>query len=177
MPDTPDDHADGAAGAAVPAPPASNAIVPAKEVERGDFIETFNVREHGRRYEVAANAVANKAMMQINVAKLRSLAERAIKPYLENPELPVGPKELKILVESAETIERMADAAYSNTKQGNLANALEKLVFAAAKGGAQGAGAGTSGDMPQNRLARMKRLIGKAKPVIQEAEIVEEEAP
>lgn len=178
MSGTPDDHAGGAAGAAVPAPtpPASNAVVPTKEVERDSFIDTFTVREKGRRYEVAANAIANKAMMQINVAKLRVLAERAIKPYLENPDIPISPKELKILTESAEVIERMAEAAYSNSKQGTLANALEKLVFAAAKGGAQGALPRSSGDHPQNRLTRMQQLIGKAKPV-QEAEIVEEEAP
>lgn len=169
------------AGAVVPNPdvpptaPTSTALTTPKEVDREQFIDTFTVREKGRRYEVAANAIANKAMMQVNVAKLRVLAERTLEAYLKDSTTPVTPKELKIMTESIEVIERMAEAAYSNSKQGNLANALEKLVFAAAKGGAQGALPGYSGDHPRNRLARMQKLIGRAKPVVQEAEIVGEE--
>jgi hypothetical protein len=173
LPDEPE------AGAPVPKPDptppkeGSGAIVPAREVDREQFIDTFTVREKGRRYEVAANAIANKAMMQVNVAKLRVLHERAMKPYFDNPELPIGPKELKVLTESAEVIERMAEAAYSNSKQGNMANALEKLVFAAAKGAAAGSIPGSSGDHPLNRMSRMQALIGRAKPVVQEAEVVD----
>lgn len=138
----------------------------AKDVERESFVETFHVREKGRRYEVAANAIANRAMMQVNVAKLRSIGERALQPYLENPNLPISPKEFKILAEGVELVENLSAQAYSDSKTGgNLANALERLVYAAAKGAAQGVTTGTSGDTPDNRMRRMRNLIGKAKPV------------
>lgn len=145
------------------------------EVAHESFVETFVVREKGRRYEVAANAIANRAMMQVNVAKLRSIGERAIKPYLDNPDMPISPKEFKILAEGIELVEGLSSQAYSDAKGGNLANALEKLVFAAAKGGAQGATKGVqSGGSPENRMRRMKNLIGKDKSVTQEAELVED---
>jgi hypothetical protein len=150
-------------------------IVPTQpDVDRDTFVETFNVREKGRRYEVAANAIANRAMMQVNVAKLRVLAERAMKPFFDNPNAEIDPKELKTLVEGVQMIDEMSDRAYSASKgDGNLANALERLVFAAAKGGAQGANH-VGGNSPDARLRRLKNLVGKAKPVeIEPMEIVE----
>ncbi len=152
-------------------------IVPAHpDVDRDTFVETFNVREKGRRYEVAANAIANRAMMQVNVAKLRVLAERAMKPFFDNPEAPIDAKELKTLIEGIQMIDDMSTRAYSASKNdGNLANALERLVFAAAKGGAQGAKPGDN-HSPEARLRRLKGLVGKAKPVepeVAQMEIVE----
>lgn len=61
--------------AETPAP--TGAVVAAKDLERDSFVETFHVREKGRRYEVAANAIANRALMQMNVAKLRVLLPSA----------------------------------------------------------------------------------------------------
>jgi hypothetical protein len=150
------------------------------DVERESFVETFHVREKGRRYEVAANAIANRAMMQVNVAKLRSIGERALKPYLDDPTKEISPKEFKILAEGVELVENLSAQAYSDSKTGgNLANALERLVFSAAKGAAQGAStAGTSGNTPDNRMRRMRSLIGKAKPVTpapEETEVMEVE--
>lgn len=161
-------------GATPEAAPGSQLAVK-NEVEHDSFVETFTVREKGRRYEVAANAIANRAMMQVNVAKLRSIGERAIKPYLDDPTLPISPKEFKILAEGIELVEGLSSQAYSDAKGGNLANALEKLVFAAARGGAQGAanGAALGSNSPETRLKRMKSLIGKAKTVTPEMEIVE----
>lgn len=154
----------------------STAVAISTEVDRESFVETFNVREKGRRYEVAANAIANRAWCQINVAKLRTLGERAIKPYLDNPEMPISPKDFKTLVEGIQVVEDMAAQAYSDSKNtGNLANSLERLVYAAAKGAASGAQTPGS-HSPEARLNRMKNLIGKAKPVAQVAasmEIVE----
>lgn len=147
--------------------PAPNGTLAVRsEVAHESFVETFTVREKGRRYEVAANAIANRAMMQVNVAKLRVICERALKPYLDNPEMPIGLKDFKVLAEGVQLVEDLSTQAYSDAKSGgNLANALERLVFAAAKGGAQGAKPGTSGDMPENRMRRLAKLIGKAKPV------------
>lgn len=140
------------------------ALVVAKEVDRSEFVETFTVREKGRRYEVAANAIANRAMMQVNVAKLRNLFERALKPFEDNPDMIPSPSDLKRLADAAELIESMSSQAYSDAKGGTLANSLERLVYAAAKGGAQGAKPGDN-KSPEARLRRMTSLIGKAKPV------------
>lgn len=157
------------------APPSTVAV--AKDVDRESFVETFHVREKGRRYEVAANAIANRAMMQVNVAKLRSLGERVLKPYFDDPSLPISPKEFKIIVEGFDVAESMAERAYSDSKNtGNLANALERLVHAAAKGAAQGAVQG--GHSPDARMRRLKDLVGKAKtvsPALVEAEVMEVE--
>lgn len=149
----------------------------AKDVDRESFVETFHVREKGRRYEVAANAIANRAMMQVNVAKLRSIGERALKPYLDDPTKEISPKEFKILAEGVELVESLSARAYSDAKgEGNLANALERLVHAAAKGAAQGAVQG--GHSPDARMRRLKDLVGKAKtvsPALVEAEVMEVE--
>lgn len=156
-----------------PVTPPTGAIVPAREVDREQFIDTFTVREKGRRYEVAANAIANKAMMQVNVAKLRVLAERAMEPYLANPDMPVTPKELKIMTEAIDLIDNMGANAYSDSKGGGmLANSLERLVHAAARGAASGA-SGMPSPEAHSPEARMKRLnsIGRKKA---EKEIITE---
>ncbi len=144
-----------------PSPPTD--IVPAKEIERDSFVETFHVREKGRRYEVAANAIANRALMQMNVAKLRGLCDRVIKVYDDHPEQVPEPKELKILVEAFQTVDSMSDVAYSDKKTGGLANSLERLVYAATRGAAAGA---NDKKLPSHSPeARLKRLnsIGKKK--------------
>lgn len=150
-----------------PAPetPTPGTVVAAKDLERDSFVETFHVREKGRRYEVAANAIANRALMQMNVAKLRVLTERAMKPYLEDEKLVPSPKDLKTLVEAVQTVDAMSNDAYSDAKKGGaLANSLERLVYAATRGAAAGAGdsAKPGSNSPE---ARMKRLnsIGKKK--------------
>lgn len=146
---------------AIPAPADQPAVV-----DRSSFIQTFKVREGVNHYEVAANAVANKAMMQVNVAKLRDLAERAIKPYIDNPSFAPDAKSLKAIVDAFDTIEDLAARAYSDSKAGKNANMLERLVEAATRGAAEGAT-----KAPQNkfaeRLERMKRVGQKAAEAVQ----------
>lgn len=139
------------------------AQVTGASLERDQFVETFTVREKGRKYEVATNAVANRALMQMNVAKLRSLIERAIKPYEDHPELVPSPKDLKTLVEAVQTVDSMSDIAYSDKKAGGLANSLERLVYAATRGAAAGSSdskSTPSGNSPGERLKRLNN-IGK----------------
>jgi hypothetical protein len=79
--------------------------------------------------------------------------------------MPVSPKELKIMTEAIDLIDNLGASAYSDSKGGGmLANSLERLVHAAARGAASGAAGGAvSSHSPE---ARMKRLnsIGKKKP-------------
>lgn len=146
-------------------------------VERETFVETFTVREKGRRYEVAANAIANRALAQMNVAKLRVLLDRVMKQYEDNEKLVPGPKELKIIIEAHQVVDSMAEAAYSDKKAGGLANSLERLVYAATRGAAAGSGDARKYPPGSNSPeARMKRLtsIGKKSPPEQPAlEVVE----
>lgn len=134
-----------------------------REVEHKDFVETFTVREGGRRYEVAANAIANRAKMQVNVAKLRNLCERAIKPFEDNPELCPSAKDLKCIVDAVAIVEDMAALAYSdNKKGGQLANSLERLAYAVTRGAVEGAAQKTGDNhAPRARLNRLIR-IGKS---------------
>lgn len=146
------------------APATTGEIVAVKDIERDSFVETFHIREKGRRYEVAANAIANRALMQMNVAKLRVLIERAIKPYEDNPNLIPSPKDLKTLVEAVQTVDAMSSDAYSDAKKGGaLANSLERIVYAATRGAAAGVGDGKIDN--RSPEARLKRLnsIGKKK--------------
>lgn len=144
-----------------PDAPATGAII-----ERDTFIETFTVREKGRRYEVAANAIANRAYAQVNVAKLRSLIERVMKPYEDDPKLIPGPKELKVIVEAVQAVDAMANDAYSDKKAGGLANSLERLVYAATRGAAAGAGDAKKMDThgPEARLRRLNDIGKKQAP-------------
>lgn len=157
MGDTPDNLDDDAPEVPPPAVPA----VQAKEVQRSDFIETFNVREGANRFEVAANAVANRAMMQVNVAKLRKLCEQAMDVYLRDGLAPDS-KTLKTLVDAVATVDGMSDIAYGDGKAGKLGNSLERLVYATTRAAIDG-GAKLAGhsDSVQNRLQRLRR-IGKA---------------
>jgi hypothetical protein len=176
MGDQPPEEWEETAKAPVAPPPPPATLTVAKDVERDSFVETFHVREKGRRYEVAANAVANRAMMQVNVAKLRTLAERVIQPYLDNPAMPIGPKEFKLIADGFDLIENMSAAAYSDSKKGGtLANSLEKLVYAATRGAASGAMEKANSHSPEARMKRMQALVAKAKPVgpTKDAEIVE----
>lgn len=147
---------------ASPVEPVTTVAVPPagtpKEIERKDFIETFTVREKDKLYEVAANAVANRALMQINVAKLRQMCERTMDVYLKD-NLPVDSKTLKTIVEAVSTVEEMSDAAYGDGKAGKLGNALERLVYATTRAAIDG-GAKLAGNNAEARLLRLKR-IGK----------------
>ena len=60
-----------------PTPTSAGTVAVRSEVQRDEFVETFTMREGDTRTQVAVNAVANKALMQLNVAKLRALVERA----------------------------------------------------------------------------------------------------
>lgn len=159
-----------------PQPPA----VVKGEIERGQFIETFDLREGSMRLKVPANAIAARAQAQMNVGKCQAFFERAIKFYEDNPKEIPSPKELKILVEAASTINDMAAQAYSNTlkgKGGDLANALERMVFAATAGAAAGSQKGLTTEQfdshsRESRMARMMQ-VGKAN----EAKVVEKVPP
>lgn len=147
-------------------PPSTALSVPAKEVERDTFVDTFIVREKGRRYEVAANAVANRALMQINVSKLRALFERAMKPYEEDEKMCPTPKDLKMLADAAALIEGMSNDAYSDkAKTGGLANSLERLVHAATRGAVEGAMKPGMNHSPEARLRRLNSIGKKVTPV------------
>lgn len=153
------------------APTPDGAQLPAvrNEVDKEAFVETFTVREKGRRYDVAVNAVAAKAQMQVDIGKLRAIAERALEPYLDG-KVVASPKELKILAEAVQAINDMMNTAYSKAEGGSMANALERLVYAAAKGGASGIQTKNTHDSADLRLKRLS-AIGKAKVV--EAEVLE----
>jgi hypothetical protein len=141
------------------------ALAVPKEIERESFVETFHVREKGRRYEVAANAIANRALAQMNVAKLRGLCDRVMKSYDDNPEAVPEPKELKIIVEAFSTVDAMAEAAYSDKKAGGLANSLERLVYAATRGAAAGANdKKLPSHSPEARLKRLNSIGKKSAP-------------
>lgn len=134
-----------------------------REVEQKDFVETFTVNAHGKKYEVAANALANRAMMQVTVAKLRSLCERALKPFDDEEIIPT-PKELKVLTEAVSLVNDMSEAAYGDTKKGgNLANALERMAYGMTRGAVEaGKAHSQSPEAKLNRLENMKR-VGSAR--------------
>lgn len=146
-------------------PPAVQPPAVIREVNKADFVETFTVRDHGKRYEVASNAIANRAMMQVNVAKLRDLCNRALKPFEDNPELCPSPKDLKAIVDAVSIVEDMSAGAYSDSKKGgNLANSLERLAYAVTRGAVDGAAAPHGHNhSPKARLNRLIRIGRSAK--------------
>lgn len=130
-----------------------------REVEKGAFVETFTVKDHGKKYEVAANALSNRAMMQINVAKLRSLCEKTVKLY-DDAGIAPSPKELKAIVDAVSMVEDMSIVAYGDPKKGErMGNALERLAYGLVRGAVDGAKAPGS-HSPEARLNRLKQ-IGK----------------
>lgn len=136
------------------APPDAQPPAVIREVEHRDFVETFTIRENGKKYEAAANALANKAKMQVNVAKLRALGEKVIAPFMEEGATPPTPKEFKIIAESFAVIDGMAESAYGDSKGGNkLANALERLAYGMTRGAMDGARI-----RYDNNAAKVKRL-------------------
>lgn len=150
---------------AVQTPPDVQPPAVIREVEHRDFVETFTVREEGKRYEVAANAIANRAKMQVTVAKMRDLCARAIKPFFDNPELAPSPKDLKAIVDAVAIVEDMAIMSYSDSKKGgNLANSLERLAYAVTRGAVEGAAQKTGDNhAPRARLNRLIRIGKSAK--------------
>lgn len=149
-----------------PTPTSAGTVAVRSEVQRDEFVETFTMREGDTRTQVAVNAVANKALMQLNVAKLRALVERTLHFYEENPKAVPSPKELKILSEAVDTVEDLGARAYSDSKAGKGGvSALERLVFAATAGATAGANQQpVDARGPAARLLRLNQ-IGKAKPV------------
>lgn len=143
------------------APKTDEAIVPAApEVKRSDFVDTFIVRDGELKYEVAANAVANRALMQMNVAKLRALCARTLKVYYEDENLTPSARELKTLVDAVSMVEEMSATAYSDTKHTDgLGNAIERIVHAATRG----AVSGVTNPASQSRENRLMRMLGIAK--------------
>lgn len=142
------------------------AVVP-PVVERGNFIETFTLKADGKKYLVPANSIAARAQAQMNLAKVQAVFERALEFYDKHPQMPVDPKSLKILVDAADTINDMTARAYSDTKGtkgGGLANALERMVYAAARGGSAGAADAKPLSDRESRMAKLA-AIGRAKPV------------
>jgi hypothetical protein len=147
--------------------PTINLPATIREVEKDSFVETFTVHDHGKKYEVAANAVANRAMMQINVAKLRALCDETIKVYTEGKIAP-SPKDLKAICDSVALVESMSEGAYSDKKGGGqLANSLERLAYAVTRGAIDGA----SAKHGQNHtpMARMNRMVRIGKKTSGEA--------
>lgn len=142
------------------------------EVKRSQFVETFTVRDGKIKHEVAANALASRALMQVNVGRLRAILDRTLKHYEDRPELIPSPKEIKILADGANVIEGLAEDAYSERSgNGRRGNSLERLVFAATAGAAAGSAQkpGESANSPALRLRRLAN-IGKAKNVTPDAE-------
>lgn len=133
-----------------------------RDVKIGSIVETFRVDDHGKKYEVAATAVANRALMQINVGKLRALWTKTA-DSLDGITLP--PKELKLLVDAAVMIENMSSIAYGDSKaHGKLGNSLERLAYAFASGAVE-AGAKLNGShSPEARLNRLKKLGKRDRP-------------
>lgn len=153
------------------APSGSVAVAVPTEIDRNQFVETFTVREGSKRWQVAANAVANKALMQINVSKLRNLVTRTLNFYDKNPDAIPEAKELKILADAIDTVEDLGARAYSDSKAAKgLGNSLERLVYAATAGAAAGNAIGALKVGANTAEARMRRLtsIGKAKDVTPE---------
>ena len=148
-----------------PTPTSAGTVAVRSEVQRDEFVETFTMREGDTRTQVAVNAVANKALMQLNVAKLRALIDRTMNFYEKNPAAVPSPKELKILADAVDTVEDLGARAYSDAKAGKGGvSALERLVYAATAGASAGATAGATVNNkgPEARLRRLNS-IGKAK--------------
>lgn len=147
-----------------------------REVAKKDLVETFVVHDHGKRYEVAANALALKAQQQMTVGRLHALCERTIKVYEDNPEMVPSPKELKIIAEACSTVAEMGNTAYGDSKTGGkYGDALERLAVGLMKGAVEASGRSNSAE---SRMARLSN-IGKAKKVEAakqgEVELVEED--
>lgn len=144
-----------------------------REVDRKDLVETFVVHDHGKRYEVAANALALKAQQQMTVGRLHALCERTIKVYEDNPELVPSPKELKIIAEACSTVAEMGNTAYGDSKTGGkYGDALERLAVGLMKGAVEASG-GPRSNSPDSRMARLSS-VGKAKKA--EAKAIEAKA-
>lgn len=145
--------------------PASSAAVAvqSKEIERKDFISAFTVHDGKAKYLVVSNAVANRATMQINVARLRAICDRTLKTYEDNETLIPGVKELKTLTDTIARVEEMSDAAYADSKTARLGDSIERLIFAATRGAAAGASP-LAGNAPDARLRRLTGIgLGKDK--------------
>lgn len=128
-----------------------------RDVKIGSIVETFRVDDHGKKYEVAATAVANRALMQINVAKLRALCESTVNAYAEAGVAPSA-KDLKAIVDAVSIVENMSEMAYSDKKNGgHLANSLERLAYAVTRGVVDGQAQVTGQN--HSPKARMNRLI------------------
>lgn len=145
--------------------------VPAREVDRKRLVETFVVRDHGKRYEVAANALALKAQQQLTVGRLYALCERTIKHYEKDPELIPSPKDLKVMADACAIVAQMGDTAYGDSKKGGqYGDALERLATGLMKGAIEA----KSSHSPETRFARLSS-VGKAKKVDPiEATVVDE---
>lgn len=124
--------------------------------------------KRGERFEVAVNAVANRADAQIIVSKLKRLLEKTVQAYLE-PDAPApDPLTLSRLMTSAEAVVNMSISAYENKTPkdggGGMAEYAKGLIEAAAKG--LSAGVHTAADKRAEKMA----ALGRAKAASTEIE-------
>lgn len=128
------------------------------EIKRADFAPSLTVvGEKKERFEVAVNAVANRADAQITVSKLKRLLDKTVQVYLEEGAMAPDPLTLSRLTSAAESIVNMSMSAYESkdVKDGGhgMASYAEGLLKAAAEG--LSAGAKTSYDRRREEMANL----------------------
>lgn len=136
-------------------------VVPTEAKEQ-DFVQTMVVTDRkGSRFDVAINAVANRAKGQILLAKVRLLYEQTLDEFVSAKITPDA-KEIKMLAETGALLSGWSEEAYGEGKLGSdKVNALERIAFAAAAGGA--AGGKVTRNSYTDRLRKIQQIGKKVK--------------
>ena len=136
--------------------------VQAAEVKEREFVQTMVVTDiKGNQLDVAINAVANRAKGQILLTKVRLLYEKTLDDYSDAKVTPSA-KEIKMLAETGALLSGWSEEAYGEGKLGgDKVNALERIAFAAAAGGA--AGKSVTKNSYTDRLLKIQQIGKKAK--------------
>ena len=135
------------------------------EVKHAEFAPSLTVvTGNNRKYDVSVNAVANRADMQILVAKLKKILDKTVEEYIKTDET-LSPTDLGRLMGAAKSVADMSLLAYEakDPKEGGagMASYAEKLLEAAARG--VSSGAQTSAE----RRRKMMADLGKKKDSVE----------
>lgn len=135
------------------------------EIAREEFIPSLTIRDKkNHRWEIAANAVANRAHGQIIVSKLRTLYEKTLDDMLKITEsgVPMDPKAMKDITGAGKTIQEMSILAYEGKGLGEKAQSdLERLAIAMVRAGTEGAAKGGANSYERRR--ELLAALGKKK--------------
>ncbi len=141
-------------------------------IKREEFAPSMTViGPKNESFEVAINAVANRADAQITVSKLKRLLDKTVEKFLEPDATAPDPLTLSRLTSAAESIVNMSMSAYEakDPKDGGagMASYAERLIKAAAEG--LGNAAQTSYDRRQEEMKNLGKKKADPKIVTQEA--------